>query len=225
MFQSKRFKYAHMAACRAYVLSSHFGEEVFTSDMEAMALRLFDRGSFLPLVSAAVAALVDGDTMGDAAVRAGCRAHATSDEVGDALMIHNVGDGGSATRHAAEGACTAWIEWPMVAEPTPRTAVIDAAKRLGVVHVGPDQSHWDWFTAWSPRNSNNHGEGPWEHWVALAVQVLRHPLTKIVHPDAHEAAHAHIQDMRRYSETIRELTPEELREVLQGADEVTFYRD
>jgi len=35
----------------------------------------------------------------------------------------------------------------------------------------------DWFTSWSPRNSNNHAEGPWEHWVALAERILAHPMT------------------------------------------------
>ena len=62
---------------------------------------------------------------------------------------------------------------------------IHGGKRCGV-----QWTPWmgDWFTSWSPRNWNNHAEGPWAHWVDLAVQILRDPMTAIVRPEAHALA-------------------------------------
>lgn len=59
-----------------------------------------------------------------------------------------------------------------------------SGKRCGVQH---DPWMGDWFTSWSPRNGNSNAEGPWAHWVDLAVRILRDPMTAIVRPDAHEA--------------------------------------
>lgn len=58
--------------------------------------------------------------------------------------------------------------------------VIGAAKRLGV-----QWCPWmeDWFTSWSPRNSNNNAEGTWEEWANLAARILAHPFTEKVSPE------------------------------------------
>lgn len=81
-----------------------------------------------------------------------------------------------------------------------------AGKRCGVQHTP-----WmgDWFTSWSPRNDNNNAEGPWAHWVDLAVKILQDPLTAIVRPDAHEAVKP-LEPRNFYAETDRELTEAEL---------------
>lgn len=83
---------------------------------------------------------------------------------------------------------------------------IQAGKRCGV-----QWAPWmgDWFTSWSPRNWNNNAEGPWDHWVDLAVKILRDPMTALVRPDAHEAAKA-LEPRDFYTETGRELSGEEL---------------
>lgn len=80
----------------------------------------------------------------------------------------------------------------------------------------------DWFTSWSPRNSNEHGEGPWAHWISLALKVLQHPLTERLWPELH-AAVADFDNPDLYSETepIGDLTDEEIgaalgREVSRG---------
>ena len=54
-------------------------------------------------------------------------------------------------------------------------ATIGAAKRLGIQM--PVWMGGDWFTSWSPRNSNNNAEGQWCQWVHLARLILAHPLT------------------------------------------------
>lgn len=67
----------------------------------------------------------------------------------------------------------------------------------------------DWFTSWSPRNSNSNAEGQWDHWVDLALRILSDPLTKIVRPESFiDPADADVKDF--YSETNRNLTDEEL---------------
>lgn len=85
-------------------------------------------------------------------------------------------------------------------------SAISAGKRCGV-----QWTPWmeDWFTSWSPRNSNNNAEGPWAHWVDLAVRILRDPMTAIVRPDAHEAAQA-LEPRDFYAEADRYLTEDEL---------------
>lgn len=81
-----------------------------------------------------------------------------------------------------------------------------SAKRLGV-----QWTPWmgDWFTSWSPRNSNNHGEGTWDHWVDLALMILSDPMTEIVRPGAYAPKAAKfVQNF--YDESGRKLTDEEL---------------
>ena len=84
----------------------------------------------------------------------------------------------------------------------------DAGKRCGLVWAP-----WmgDWFTSHSPRNDNSHAEGYWDHWVDLALMILRDPLTKIVRPGAYEAAMAHLPEpVDFYDGCGRALTDEEL---------------
>lgn len=83
-----------------------------------------------------------------------------------------------------------------------------AGKRLGV-----QWCTWmgDWFTSWSPRNSNSNAEGPWGHWVDLALRILQDPMTATVRPDAHEAvAGLGLRDF--YGEVDVSLTDEQLAE-------------
>jgi hypothetical protein len=85
---------------------------------------------------------------------------------------------------------------------------IQAGKRLGVWWTP-----WmgDWFTSWSPRNDNNHAEGPWVQWVDLALRILRDPMTATVRPDAHEAvAGLELRDF--YDDADVHLTEAQLRE-------------
>lgn len=217
---------AVLAACEEYVLACHYGALELTDQMERMALSMAGNPNGIPAAARAAifAGLSGQDTEG--IVLAGCRAYVETgkepyrEDIARGLVTHNACEGGSAVRRAC---LAAWESYAQTFLPSTRTAVVEAAKRLGVVHIGPNDTDWDWFTSWSPRNDNPNGEGPWEHWIALAVGILRHPLTGIVHPDAHEAAHSHIQSMQRYSEVIRSLTGEEIRSALRGAEEVTFY--
>lgn len=57
--------------------------------------------------------------------------------------------------------------------------VFTAGKRCGVQYCP-----WmgDWFTSWSPRNSNSNAEGQWAHWVNLAAFILSHKATEAVCP-------------------------------------------
>lgn len=84
--------------------------------------------------------------------------------------------------------------------------VAGSGKRCGV-----QWTPWmgDWFTSWSPRNGNNHAEGPWDHWVDLAVRILRDPMTATVRPDAHTLAQQ-LQQRDFYDEADRYLTDDEL---------------
>ncbi len=83
-------------------------------------------------------------------------------------------------------------------------------KRLGMEHC-----EWlgDWFVSHSPRNSNSNAEGPWDHWVDFAIQILQHPATGVVRPEAHVAAHQHLEAKGFYSETSRDLTEDECTEL------------
>lgn len=85
---------------------------------------------------------------------------------------------------------------------------IQAGKRCGV-----QWTPWmgDWFTSWSPRNGNSNAEGPWDHWVDLAIRILQDPLTEKVRPEAHALAQK-LQHCDFYSETKRDLSEGELRE-------------
>ena len=60
--------------------------------------------------------------------------------------------------------------------------VFTAAKRCGIQRC-PWMENGDWFTSWSPRNSNTNAEGTWAHWVNLAAYILSHPATGEVAPD------------------------------------------
>lgn len=67
----------------------------------------------------------------------------------------------------------------------------------------------DWFTSWSPRNDNHNAEGPWAHWVDLALRILQDPLTQLVRPDAADAV-KELEQRDFYSEADRYLTNDEL---------------
>ena len=57
--------------------------------------------------------------------------------------------------------------WEAMKAP-PEKMPLKAAKRLGIQEGGMD----DWFIPWSPRNSNDFGEGSWNHWRWLAAIIL-----------------------------------------------------
>jgi hypothetical protein len=92
------------------------------------------------------------------------------------------------------------------AETYDEIVIIESGKRCGLAWTP-----WmgDWFTSYSPRNINSHAEGYWDHWVDLAIKVLKDPLTAIVRPDAHAAA-AELAPLDQYSGADRELIDEEL---------------
>lgn len=89
-----------------------------------------------------------------------------------------------------------------------------SAKRCGV-----KWAPWmgDWFVSWSPRNYNEHSEGTWDHWVDLALMILKDPMTRIVRPDA-SAAVVDLEPVGFYSESARMLTDEELVERMKGTE-------
>lgn len=90
---------------------------------------------------------------------------------------------------------------------------IKSAKRLDVVWAP-----WmgDWFLSHSPRNGNSNAEGPWDHWVQLALSILQHPATELVRPEVHEAV-KHLVNTDQYTETVRDLTEDELKKLFGGA--------
>lgn len=92
--------------------------------------------------------------------------------------------------------------------------LIHAGKRCGV-----QWTPWmdDWFTSWSPRNSNSNAEGPWDQWVDLAIEILKDPLTAIVRPEAH-ALVQQLQACGFYTEANRNLTEAELIERFTSPD-------
>ena len=73
---------------------------------------------------------------------------------------------------------------------------IRGAKRCSILRPG-----WmgDWFTSYSPRNSNSNAEGPWAHWVQLALGILQHPATAEQRPDIAEAVKG-LENTDYYSE-------------------------
>lgn len=89
-------------------------------------------------------------------------------------------------------------------EPVPMS--LAGGKRCGV-----QWTPWmgDWFNSWSPRNSNENAEGPWDHWVDLAISILQDPLTKIVRPEAN-AAVASLKTNNFYDEHLVDLTDAQL---------------
>lgn len=84
---------------------------------------------------------------------------------------------------------------------------LSSAKRCGV-----QWAPWmgDWFTSWSPRNSNSNAEGTWDHWVDLAIGILQDSMTELVRPEAHAIAVAQLKRFDFYDESNRELTEAEL---------------
>lgn len=58
--------------------------------------------------------------------------------------------------------------------------LVKGGKRAGVEHHSVDS---DWFVSVSPRNNTSNAEGPWQHWVNLAVEILRHEFTKKLFPN------------------------------------------
>lgn len=103
---------------------------------------------------------------------------------------------------------------------------IEKAKRnfegIEAVHAGKrcalDWAPWmgDWFHSSSPRNDNSHAEGPWDHWVDLAIGILADPLTAKVHPEAHIAVAA-LATRNFYDEANVELTDADLVERFKDA--------
>lgn len=80
----------------------------------------------------------------------------------------------------------------------------EAGKRCGMAWTP-----WmgDWFTSFSPRNWNTNAEGPWDHWVDLALHILADPLTKIVRPEVYVDTD---KTVGFHSEAQRYLTDDEL---------------
>lgn len=66
------------------------------------------------------------------------------------------------------------IDYKTAAKVFEEIPAIGAGRRCGV-----QWTPWmgDWFTSWSPRNSNNNAEGCWADWVVLAEKILAHPMT------------------------------------------------
>jgi hypothetical protein len=100
------------------------------------------------------------------------------------------------------------------------------ARNLGYdeVHVhgsgkrcGVQWTPWmgDWFTSWSPRNYNSHAEGPWAHWVELALAILRDPMTEHIRPEL-RALVADAEPHDYYDSADRYLTYSELRARLES---------
>ncbi|GAA2347250.1 hypothetical protein [Dactylosporangium salmoneum] len=107
---------------------------------------------------------------------------------------------------------------------TARTTAEDRIHALGttyegvIVHEGGKRcglqwTPWvgDWFVSYSPRNGNSHAEGHWDHWVDLALYILRDPMTAKVRPAAH-AAVAGVEPLDLYTETGADLSYEDLAE-------------
>ncbi len=90
--------------------------------------------------------------------------------------------------------------------------VVEAAKRLGLTWY---HELGDWFASYSPRNGDGNAEGTWDHWVDLALQILRDPMTATVRPDAHRAVSG-VAPVGFYSESNRKLTADELVERFAG---------
>jgi hypothetical protein len=91
---------------------------------------------------------------------------------------------------------------------------VSGGKRCGV-----QWAPWmgDWFTSWSPRNSNSNAEGQWDHWVDLALNILRDPLTAKVRPEAHAAVQS-VEPVGFYTGANVELSDEDLAERFKRVD-------
>lgn len=93
---------------------------------------------------------------------------------------------------------------------------MDDFQEVGAIQAGKrcaiNWTPWmgDWFVSHSPRNSNSHAEGPWDHWVDLAIGILKDPLTAKVRPEAH-AAVAGLDTHDFYDEAAVDLNDEDLR--------------
>lgn len=77
----------------------------------------------------------------------------------------------------------------------------------------------DWFATYSPRNGYGAiAEGPWAHWVDLALSILQHPLTEHVRPEV-RAAVADFEVFNFYDETNADLTTEQIEQELGGNED------
>lgn len=74
----------------------------------------------------------------------------------------------------------------------------------------------DWFNSLSPRNDNSNAEGPWDHWVDLALRILADPMTKLVRPEVYDETY---RGLDLYSAAARPLTDEELHERFGGTND------
>ena len=90
---------------------------------------------------------------------------------------------------------------------------VTSTKRVTIVHTP-----WmgDWFVSHSPRNDNSNAEGPWAHWVDLALSILQHEFTGLVRPELREAVKGY-EVRNYYSESDRTLTEEEIAKVMNEA--------
>lgn len=81
----------------------------------------------------------------------------------------------------------------------------------GGKRLGMERADWmgDWFMSYSPRNDNSNAEGQWDQWVSLALQILQHPATEIVRPEAHAAVQG-VDPKDYYSEVDRGLSDDEI---------------
>ena len=120
----------------------------------------------------------------------------------------------------------------MTENPEPATVPTTAEDRVRVlgntyegvpVHAGGKRCGLTWtpwmgdrFTSHSPRNDNSHAEGYWDHWIDLALEILRDPMTAKVRPDAH-AAVAGVEPMDLYDGPNVQLTYEDLAERFPSA--------
>lgn len=232
MLTSDRMKAAFRAAVRAYVVSPDL--EV-RPDHEEQIARMCEsaEGAVWHLTVATVSSFVDGG-WGHQVTSAGVRAYVDhywgtgsrlmSDLDMERLAARLEMHGGGVQR-AAEAAAKAWKEWPAACELSPHVEILKTAKRLGVAHPGREVAEWDWFVGYSPRNSNNHAEGAWEHWIALAIDILRDDLTAHVRPDVHKTATDLLPAMDVYASAERYLTGDEIQARMVGAEDVIFFRD
>lgn len=87
-----------------------------------------------------------------------------------------------------------------------RVRLIDSAKRVGISWL-PDSG--DLFVSYNPKTDRGSCEGPWDHWVDLAIQILQSPLTEIVRLDAYQAVGS-LKSRGLYDSADRYLTKEEI---------------
>jgi hypothetical protein len=94
-------------------------------------------------------------------------------------------------------------------------ATLASTKRLSVVNAP-----WmgDWFVSHSPRNGNENAEGPWSHWVQVALSILQHEFTDTVNPELRAAALA-FENTNLYSEHPNQMSREHIKAVLAREEE------